>query len=102
MKHNHSGKADGSRGLYRIVWRTGREGYEAIARELYDRPDLKSMVDLHIEKFFTPGWKKRLEKRRKAHREANIPDSYFTHTDLKSEIEKKPFGSIHLNGKSGN
>lgn len=75
-------KETGLRGPHRIVWRTGAKGFEYMARKLHESPH-RSMVELHIAKFFPKDWEMELEVLRVKHRSAGLPDSKFTHTDLK-------------------
>lgn len=68
----------------RIQWRTDDEGYEFIMRSIFHLGGIpESITEAEHKKWFTTGWRERLERLRECHRAAGIGDARFKYPGVK-------------------
>lgn len=71
-----------------VHWRTDDDGFEYIMRTLATAKPSVTLTAAEREKWFTPGWKQRLEAMRKKHRAAGLSDEQFWHPAKRKEMSK--------------
>lgn len=67
-----------------VHWRTDRDGYESIMRQIFDESNGEdTLSDAERKRWFKKGWRERLEERRNRQRNQGWDDKRFTHPSLK-------------------
>ncbi len=60
-----------------VHWRTDQDGYEHIMRTVHEMKGVKNLAEAERKRWFTRGWRDRLEKQRARQRKAGEPDEKF-------------------------